>query len=138
MFVNCVHVFTDLRSHLGKKLLKPNKCSFGYIESSYDDIAKNFPLKVRIFIAQNPEIIMNVYFFSEKNILPQNVSLETNKAVLTTLPKTFGQKSKDFFALSPKIIIKLEIFEKKFSKCSSRHVECSFDNPVENFLTEFL
>ena len=69
-------------------------------------------------------------------VFSQNVTLDTQIAVLASLPKLFRQKS-EMFSLKiwkPKKSVVLFSGKKASSKRSDGHVECIFDKPVKNFL----
>ena len=90
-----------------------------------------FLLTIRMSYAQSPKKI-------GRKLLKENVffPLDTQNAVLTTLPKKDCRKSENFlFKVQKKLTIWKSFQNKKFSsKCSSRQVEHRFDNTTKNIL----
>ena len=63
----------------------------GHVECNFDIRAENFSPKPRKLFAQSPKILIKLTF-SENN--RENVPLDTQNAVLTTMPKIFRQSLK--------------------------------------------
>ena len=93
MIGNCVHVFNQC-AFTSEKSLGTLKRSSGHVKCSFDNPAENFLSNVRTLNAQSPKKIINNFFKIE--VFPQNGSLETQNAVLTTQLKTFCHSAEDF------------------------------------------
>ena len=135
MFADCIHVklYWPTSFTFGEKILKILKCMSGHLECSFDDPPKIFSPKFRKFFAQSSTISIKLQFFQEK-LFPQNVPLDAEIAVSTTLAKQFSQSPKIFCFKSVNDEKNILFFRKKnifSSKWSSKHVECSFDKPAE-------
>ena len=141
---------------------KNPKRSSGQVEGNFDSAAEKFSLNVRIFLVQKPKKLEVCHFFlnmfrwkrrmqfsnsCRKTLFkPRNFfcwkSEKINGSITFCLKKLISRKCSSGhveFSLDKSAKIfppkseKNRKYKKNWANCSSRRVQCSFDNPAEIF-----
>ena len=141
--------FKKIKKHITKLKLFSSKCCFGLLQCkcSFINPAKSFP---KLFFTQSPKTVKKTLKFSNTNVFPQSVALDSRTAfsnkffcsmdssghVDCCFDNRAENDSKNFrkvFAQTPENIVK-HFLRNKTSKCSYGHVEYGYNNTTRKFL----
>ena len=107
------------------------------LSADFTDLRKKFRPRGWKVCLNLPNWLKKKTFFSEKNLFALSVLLDTLNAVLTGQSERLRQKLKKIRSISEKhdqTFVPIIFF---LSNCSSRHVECIFDNCVDKKLKKW-
>ena len=90
-----------------RKNYSSSKFPYGHVESIFDNLVENYPIKSRLFFAQCSKMIERNEFF-RKNVFRQSVHLDPQNAVLTITPKNCRQ-------IVDTLLLKVRKWFKKFT-----------------------
>ena len=106
------------------------KCSSGHVESSCDNPAKNFPVKMQFFLVKfrkrRKTNFSRVFFWRFSSVHLDHC--------FDTPDYLFSQNQKELTQSSEKDDNSINYFYHFFSKICSGHVKCTLKNPVKSFL----